>query len=76
MTRVGFVEHDFTPGFKSRLHAKDLAIVLDTARELDVPLPATALMAQAFAALQSHGAGDLDDSALLSLVEEAAQHRI
>jgi 2-hydroxy-3-oxopropionate reductase len=74
--RRNFLEHDFTPGFKARLHAKDIAIVLDTARELDVALPATALMAQAFAALQSHGRGDEDDSALLTLVEELAQHRI
>lgn len=74
--RRNFLEHDFAPGFKARHHAKDLAIVLDTARELDVALPATALMAQAFAALQSHGRGDEDDSALLTLVEELAQHRI
>ncbi len=74
--RRNFLEHDFAPGFKSRHHAKDLAIVLDTARELDVSLPATELMAQAFAALQAHGRGDEDDSALLTLVEELAQHRI
>jgi 2-hydroxy-3-oxopropionate reductase len=74
--RRNFLEHDFAPGFKSRHHAKDLAIVLDTARELDVALPATALMSQAFAALQSHGRGDEDGSALLTLVEELAQHRI
>lgn len=74
--RRNFLEHDFTPGFKSRHHAKDLAIVLDTARELDVALPATSLMSQAFAALQAHGRGDEDDSALLTLVEELAQHRI
>jgi 2-hydroxy-3-oxopropionate reductase len=74
--RRNLLEHDFTPGFKARHHAKDLAIVLDTARELDVPLPATALMAQAFAALLSHGRGDEDDSALLTLVEEAARHRV
>jgi 2-hydroxy-3-oxopropionate reductase len=74
--RRNFLEHDFTPGFKTRLHAKDLAIVLDTARQLDVPLPATALVAQALTALQSRGRGDEDDSALLSLVEELAQHRI
>lgn len=76
LRRRNFLEHDFTPGFKTRLHAKDLAIVLDTARELDVPLPATAIVAQAFAALQSRGHGDSDDSALLALAEELAQHRI
>lgn len=74
--RRNFLEHDFAPGFKARHHAKDLAIVLDAARELDVPLPATALMSQAFAALLSHGRGDEDDSALLTLVEEAARHRV
>ena len=34
------LERDFAPGFKLDLHAKDLAIVLETARELDVPCPA------------------------------------
>jgi len=76
MRRRNFLEHDFTPGFKTRLHAKDLAIVLDTAREHAVPLPATAVVAQALTALQSRGRGDEDDSALLALAEELAQHRI
>jgi 2-hydroxy-3-oxopropionate reductase len=74
--RRNLLEHDFAPGFKTRHHAKDLAIVLDEARRLDVPLPATGLVAQHFAALQSRGRGDEDDSALLSLLEELARHRI
>ena len=76
MRRRNFLEHDFAPGFKTRLHAKDLAIVLEEARALAVPLPATALAAQALAALQAAGRGEQDDSALLSLVEEGARHRI
>ena len=74
--RRNFLEHDFAPGFKTRLHLKDLAIVLEEARALGVALPATGVVAQAFTALQARGHGEHDDSALLALVEELADHRI
>ena len=41
---------DFEPGFKLDLHAKDLAIVLETARELGVEVPGAALVAELFEA--------------------------
>lgn len=66
-------ERRFEPGFKSRLHHKDLDIALRTAREQGVALPATALVEQLFTALLAHGGGELDHSALLTVVERLAR---
>jgi len=74
--RRNFLEHDFTPGFKLALHHKDLGIALRTARELDVYVPATALVDQMLAALEAAGEGGLDHSALLTLIEQQSAHRI
>jgi 2-hydroxy-3-oxopropionate reductase len=68
--------HDFTPGFAIDLHHKDLGIALATARQRGVSLPATALVDQALASLCTRGHGGEDHSALLTHVEELAQHRI
>jgi 2-hydroxy-3-oxopropionate reductase len=71
-----FLEHDFTPGFRVDLHHKDLGIALETAREYGVALPSTAAVNEMLQALRARGRGDLDHSALLTFVEELAQHRI
>ena len=70
------LDHDFTPGFALDLHHKDLGIALETARSHGVSLPATALVDQAIASLRTRGHGGEDHSALLTYVEELAQHRI
>jgi 2-hydroxy-3-oxopropionate reductase len=74
--RRNFLEHDFAPGARITIHHKDLGIALATARELDVALPVTALVDQMLAELRARGSGELDHSALLTLIEDAAQHRI
>jgi 2-hydroxy-3-oxopropionate reductase len=71
-----FLEHDFDPGFRIDLHHKDLGIALSTGRELGVPLPATAAVNEMLGALRAKGLGDRDHSALLTHVEELAQHTI
>jgi 2-hydroxy-3-oxopropionate reductase len=71
-----FLEHDFDPGFRIDLHHKDLGIALSTGRELGVPLPATAAVNEMLGALRAKGLGDRDHSALLTFVEELAQHTI
>jgi len=63
---------DFAPGFRSRLHFKDLNIIMQTASELHVPLPATALAHQLFSALLAAGKGDLDHSAVITVLEALA----
>jgi len=60
------------PGFKAHMQAKDLNIVLETAREYGVPLPATAEHAQLFNAMLQMGMGELDNSAVLGVIEALA----
>ncbi len=60
------------PGFKARMQAKDLNIVLDTAREYGVSLPTTAVNAQLFNAMTTLGMGDLDNSAVIAILEQLA----
>ena len=60
------------PGFKAYMQSKDLNIVLETAREYGVPLPALAEHAQLYAAMLQMGMGDLDNSAVLGVLEALA----
>ncbi len=61
------------PGFKAYMMAKDLGIVMDTAREYGVPLPATAVNDQLFEAMLQMGMRDLDNSAVIGVFEELAK---
>jgi len=70
------LQHAFAPGFKVRLHQKDLGIALATGRAYGVPLPNTALVDQFFGALVTCGKGELDHSALLTVLEGLAGHEI
>lgn len=70
------VQHNFQPGFKARLHRKDLNIIMQTAREYGVALPVSAIVDQMFTNLIENGKGDLDHSALLTVVEEMSNHSI
>ena len=74
--RDKFLGHDFEPGFRIELHHKDLGIALATAREVGVPLPVTALVDQMLQELQVKDRGELDHSAVLSVLEDAAGHQI
>ena len=57
------------PGFKAFMQAKDLGIVLDTARQYGVPLPSTSVHAQLFNAMLVMGMAELDNSALVGVIE-------
>jgi 2-hydroxy-3-oxopropionate reductase len=70
------IEHNFAPGFKARLHRKDLNIILQTAREYGVALPVSEIVEQMFTNLVEHGKGDLDHSALLTVIEELSNHAV
>jgi len=66
------IQGDFEPGFKSKFHFKDLNIIMQTARELNVPLPCTGVAYQLFNALIASGRGDLDHSAVINVIEDLA----
>ncbi|MCG8351073.1 MAG: 2-hydroxy-3-oxopropionate reductase [Chloroflexales bacterium] len=68
------IQHCFEPGFKAKLHHKDLGIVMQTARKYGAVLPFAALADQLFSSLVANGKGDFDHSALLTVIEELAQH--
>ena len=68
--------HDFDPGFRIELHRKDLGIALASGKEYAVPLPVTAIVDQMLGELIVKDRGDRDHSALLTLIEEGAQHEI
>jgi 2-hydroxy-3-oxopropionate reductase len=68
--RGNFMSGSFAPGFRLRLHDKDLGIVQASARELGLALPLTAVVSQLVTALVARGDGDLDHSALLALVRD------
>ena len=60
----------------SSLVHKDLGIALAAGRTYGVPLPVTALVDQMLLELRMKGRGNLDHSALLTILEEGAQHEI
>lgn len=64
------------PGFKAHLQAKDLNIVLETARQYGVPLPAAAVHAQLFNAMLQAGMGEMDNSAVLGILEMLANEKV
>lgn len=66
------IEGNFKPGFRIRLHQKDLNNALQTARELDVPLPFTAMVQQVIGSLMNEGKGDADHSAIANFLEDMA----
>jgi 2-hydroxy-3-oxopropionate reductase len=58
------IEGEYAPGFKARLHQKDMRIVLETAAQLGIALPGAAVFAQYVNALVGRGSGELDSSAI------------
>ena len=67
---------NFQPGFRVKLHQKDLHNALLTGKDLGVPLPVTSLVQQMLGALMSDGKGDLDHSALANVIEDMANTTI
>ncbi len=66
------LDRNYAPGFMSRLHQKDMRIVLETAHELGLPLPGASLVAQYLHALVGGGEGHVDSSAIATVLERMA----
>ena len=67
------LDRNFQAGFRVRLHQKDLRNVLQTAQELSVPLPVTALLQQILGSLVNEGESEADHSAILHFLERLAK---
>ncbi len=65
-----------SPGFKAHMQAKDMNIILETARQYGIPLPSAAVDAQLFNAMLAMGMGDLDNSAVLGVIETLANSKL
>ncbi len=67
---------DLDPGFKAFMQAKDLKIVIDTGRTYQVPLPLTAVAHQLYEAMIGMGNGELDNSAVITVLEALASIQV
>ena len=70
------IKGDFSPGFRIKLHQKDLHNALLTGKELGVPLPVTGLIQQMIGSLINKGKSELDHSAIANFLEDMAQIEI
>ncbi len=67
------LKRDFKPGFKTRLHYKDLSIALAAGSEYGAPLPVTSLIHEMMGAMKVLGRGETDHSAVITLLEDLAK---
>ena len=67
------LDNDFKPGFKVKLHQKDMKIVMQTAHEMGLALPGASIAAQHLNALMGSGDGELDSSAIVKVIERMSR---
>lgn len=67
------LDNDFKPGFKVKLHQKDMNIVMQSAHELGLALPAASVAAQHLNALMGSGDGELDSAAIVKVIERMSR---
>lgn len=70
------IKRTFNPGFRVRLHQKDLNLALQSARSMGLSLPGTALAQELFNAVSAHGGSDLDHSSIVTALERLANHTV
>lgn len=70
------IKRTFDPGFRIRLHQKDLNLALTSAREIGVALPNTAIAQEMFNTCRAAGGEDWDHSAIVRAIEIMSHHEI
>ncbi|MBN1857012.1 MAG: 2-hydroxy-3-oxopropionate reductase [Dehalococcoidia bacterium] len=70
------IARNFQPGFRIRLHQKDLNLALQSARSLHMSIPSTAIAQQMFNAVEARDGTDFDHSAMVLALEELAKHTV
>jgi len=70
------IARNFKPGFRIRLHQKDLRNALLAAEGIKVSLPFTSLAQQVLMALMNEGRGDLDHAAIITFIEDMAKVQV
>ena len=66
------IGRNFKPGFRIRLHQKDLRNALLLGESVKVPLPLTSMVQQMLITLMNEGKGDLDHSGIVNYIEQGA----
>jgi 2-hydroxy-3-oxopropionate reductase len=66
------IARNFKPGFRIRLHQQDLRNALLAAESMKIPLPLTSAVQQMLMALMNNGKGELDHSAIVTMIEDMA----
>ena len=67
------LDENYQPGFKAKLHAKDIRIALNSAQENNIAMPGTELSDKYLQMLLEQGNGDLDSSAIAKVILESNQ---
>ena len=62
------LDNDFKPGFKVGLHQKDMRIVMETAHQLGLALPAAAMFTRHLNALMGTGDTNLDSATIVKVI--------
>ncbi|MAY72880.1 MAG: 2-hydroxy-3-oxopropionate reductase [Halomonas sp.] len=70
------IQRTFDPGFRIRLHQKDLNLALEGARGLNLALPGTANAQQLFQSCAALGGSDWDHAGIVRALEALADHEI
>jgi 2-hydroxy-3-oxopropionate reductase len=65
-------EGNRSPGFKAHMQLKDMLIVLETAKEYEIPISATNENTKYFRSMIEQGMGELDNSAVVGIIETLA----
>ena len=67
------LDGNFKPGFRIELHIKDLQNALDTANELDVPVPLAGRVMEVMQALKADGKAGDDHGGIIQFYEKSAK---
>ena len=70
------IKRTFDPGFRIKLHQKDLTLALDNAKALGVALPSTAVAQQLFSVCVANGGEGWDHSAIVRALEIMSAHPV
>ena len=73
---IRMIERTFDPGFRIRLHQKDLSLALESARALGLSLPNTSTAQELMNSCAANGEAEDDHSALVKALERLAGHQI
>jgi len=67
------LKRDFGPGFKTKLHYKDLGIALAAGTEYGASLPVTGLIHEMMGTMKTLGRGEYDHSGIITILEDLAK---